>query len=345
MLSDRQLAIFKLLVDLYTETEMPVGSNTLMKNGINASSATIRNELVRLEDMGLIQKVHSSSGRMPSIEGYRFYVDYLLKPTNPPVDERYEIKKLLDRPYNATDEILALSAEILSDLTNYTAFSLGPDVKDKRLTDFRLIQLNRSQLIAILVTDKGSVESQVFAVPAMITAEDLEKMTRVITERLVGKSLVTVYQQLRTEIPLVLQRYFSNSSDMLALFGHVFHQLFDEDVYISGGMNLLDTTDMTNVEQFKSLYSFLNDREQITELILPSQSNQAIRIGDELGNLLLKDMSLITATYHVTNHGSGVIALLGPTTMSYSRLLGLIDTLTVEVSGQLETYYRNLDMS
>ncbi|MGY3766890.1 heat-inducible transcriptional repressor HrcA [Vagococcus vulneris] len=343
MLSDRQLRIFKLLVDLYTDTKSPIGSNTLKKNGIDASSATIRNELVKLEDLGLIQKVHSSSGRMPSIEGYRYYVDNLLQPSQLAIDEQYEIRQLMNKPFNAADEILSLSAEILSNVTNYTAFSLGPDIKDRTLTDFKLIQLNPYQLIAILITDMRSVESQVFTVPSILSADDLTKMTNLINERLVGRDLVTVYQLLKTEIPLILQRYFANSADMLKLFDTVFAQLFDEEVYVSGGINLLDAISTTEVSQFKSLYSFLNNRDQIVELILPSQRHQVIRIGDELDNFLLKDMSLITTTYTVQSHGSGVIALLGPTAMSYTRLLGLLDTVSQQVSENLEDYYRSVD--
>lgn len=345
MLSERQLAIFNLLVNLYTDTGFPVGSNTLMKNGIKASSATIRNDLVKLEDLGLIQKVHSSSGRIPSEEGYRFYIDNLMKPSVIPFEEQYKIRQLFNREYSATNEIIEVSAKILSDLTNYTAFSLGPEVKDRKLTSFKIIPLNSRQLIAIIVTDKGYVESQVFTVPEEVTASDIEKMINIINDRLIGKSLLTVYHQLRTEIPLILQRYFTNSSNMLLLFEDVFHQVFDDQIYVSGGMNLLDSGSLEDVSEFKSIYSLFTDTERLSELILPGESEIEIKVGNEINNELLTNMSLVTASYQVSDHGNGVVALLGPTSMSYAKMMGLLNVFKIELSDHLESHYRSLGSS
>lgn len=345
VLSQRQLNILHLLVKLYTETGLPVGSKTLMNHGINASSATIRNDLAKLEECELIQKMHSSSGRVPSIKGYRFYVDHLMKPVEMSNNEVIEIRQMLDRRYNATNEIIEQSAKILSDLTSYTAFSLGPEVKERKLTGFRIVPLNRNQLIAIIVTDQGYVESQVFSIPENISSEDIEKMIRIINDRLVGESLLTVYHKLRTEIPLVLQKYFSNSSNILYLFEEVFNQAFDDQVYISGGMNLLNSDTLTDIAEFKSIYSLFSDSDRLTEILLPDTTGVDIKIGDEIENELLLNMSLITASYEVPKHGKGVIALLGPTSMSYSKLLGLVNVFTDELSEHLDSYYRSLDGS
>ncbi len=332
-----------MLVKIYTDTGVPVSSKTLMNHGISASSATIRNDLVKLEELGLIQKMHSSSGRVPSIKGYRFYVDHLMTPVEMTSHEVVKIRQLLNRRYNATNEIIEQSAKILSELTSYTAFSLGPEVKERKLTGFRIVPLNRNQLIAVIVTDQGYVESQVFSIPDDISSEDIEKMTRIINDRLVGESLLTVYHKLRTEIPLVLQKYFSNSSNVLYLFEEVFNQAFDDQVYISGGMNLLNSDALTDIAEFKSIYSLISDSDKLTEILLPDKTGIDIKIGNEIENELLLNMSLITASYEVPEHGKGVIALLGPTSMSYSKLLGLVDVFTDELSGHLDSYYRSLD--
>ena len=314
-----------MLVKIYTETGVPVSSKTLMNHGINASSATIRNDLAKLEEFELIQKMHSSSGRVPSIKGYRFYVDHLMTPVEMTNHEVIKIRQMLNQRYNATNEIIEQSAKILSDLTSYTAFSLGPEVKERKLTGFRIVPLNRNQLIAIIVTDQGYVESQVFSIPNDISSEDIEKMIRIINDRLVGENLLTVYHKLRTEIPLVLQKYFSNSSNVLYLFEEVFNQAFDDQIYISGGMNLLNSEVLTDVAEFKSIYSLISDSDKLTEILLPDTTGIDIKIGDEIENELLLNMSLITASYEVPEHGKGVIALLGPTSMSYSKLLGLVN--------------------
>ncbi|MFW7432964.1 heat-inducible transcriptional repressor HrcA [Vagococcus carniphilus] len=343
MLSERQLNILHMLVKIYTETGVPVSSKTLMNHGINASSATIRNDLAKLEEFELIQKMHSSSGRVPSIKGYRFYVDHLMTPVEMTNHEVIKIRQMLNQRYNATNEIIEQSAKILSDLTSYTAFSLGPEVKERKLTGFRIVPLNRNQLIAIIVTDQGYVESQVFSIPNDISSEDIEKMIRIINDRLVGENLLTVYHKLRTEIPLVLQKYFSNSSNVLYLFEEVFNQAFDDQIYISGGMNLLNSEVLTDVAEFKSIYSLISDSDKLTEILLPDTTGVDIKIGDEIENELLLNMSLITASYEVPEHGKGVIALLGPTSMSYSKLLGLVNVFKDELSGHLDSYYRSLE--
>lgn len=345
ILSERQLNILHLLVKIYTETSVPVGSKTLMNQGIKASSATIRNDLAKLEELELIEKTHSSSGRIPSIKGYRFYVDHLMKPTEVSTKDLAMIRQHLNRRFHATNQIIEQSAKILSELTSYTAFSLGPEVKERKLTGFRIVPLNRSQLIAIIVTDQGYVESQVFTIPESVTSEDLEKMIRIINDRLVGESLLTVYHKLRTEIPLVLQKYFTNSTNVLYLFEEVFNQAFDDQVYISGGMNLLNSESLTDISEFKSIYSLISDTDQLTEILLPDSSGVEIKIGNEIDNELLLNMSLITATYEVPEHGNGVIALLGPTNMSYSKLHGLVKVMTSELTGHLDSYYRSLDDS
>ncbi|MDT2838956.1 heat-inducible transcriptional repressor HrcA [Vagococcus carniphilus] len=343
MLSERQLNILHMLVKIYTETGVPVSSKTLMNHGINASSATIRNDLAKLEEFELIQKMHSSSGRVPSIKGYRFYVDHLMTPVEMTNHEVIKIRQMLNQRYNATNEIIEQSAKILSDLTSYTAFSLGPEVKERKLTGFRIVPLNRNQLIAIIVTDQGYVESQVFSIPNDISSEDIERMIRIINDRLVGENLLTVYHKLRTEIPLVLQKYFSNSSNVLYLFEEVFNQAFDDQIYISGGMNLLNSEVLTDVAEFKSIYSLISDSDKLTEILLPDTTGIDIKIGDEIENELLLNMSLITASYEVPEHGKGVIALLGPTSMSYSKLLGLVNVFKDELSGHLDSYYRSLE--
>lgn len=343
MLTERQLNILRLLIQTYTSTGVPVGSKTLMNEGIKASSATIRNDLGLLEELGLIEKTHSSSGRIPSVEGYRFYVDNLLQPSTVSSRDLSLIKGSFGQEFSAIDDIIKRSAEILSDLTSYTAFSLGPDVKDRRLTGFRMVPLNSQQIMAIIVTDKGNVESQVFNIPEDVSNEDLEKMIQLINDTLVGEPLLTVYQKLRTEIPLLLQQYFHTPAGVMNLFNEILGHAFEERVYVGGQMNLLDFDVMTDLSQFKSVYSLMDNPDQLTELISPADSDIDIRIGHEINNDLLENMSLITASYDVAGHGKGTIALLGPTNMSYSKVLGLVDAFRQELSQELTEYYRLLD--
>lgn len=343
MLTARQKDILRLIIQNYTSTGQPVGSKKLMEDGIQSSSATIRNEMKALEEYGLLQKTHSSSGRIPSMEGYRYYVDHLLNPTRAKREEIQLIRRSFKQDYHEINDIIQQSAEILSELTSYTAFSLGPDMKDRKLTGFRIIPLNDRQIIAVIVTDHGNVESQVFSIPATMSGEDLEKMVRIINDKLIGDPLLTVYHKLRTEIPMILHKYFQSTEGVLSLFEAILGQAFEDKVYVSGKMNLLDYDSQQDVNQFKSMYSFMKDVDELTQLLVPSDSNIHIRIGSEIGNDLLNNMSMIQASYEIEGHGRGTIALLGPTSMPYSRMLGLVEAFRGELSGRLADYYRSID--
>lgn len=318
----------------------------MMEDGVKSSSATIRNEMKALEEHGLLLKTHSSSGRVPSMAGYRYYVDHLLKPTEVDSGEVNLIRQSFGTEFREINDIIEQSAKILSELTSYTAFSLGPEVKERKLTGFRMVPLNDRQIIAIIVTDKGNVENQVFAIPASVTSEDLEKMTKIINDKLVGQPLLTVYHRLRTEIPMILHRYFQTPEGMMNLFDSMLGNIFEEKVYVSGRLNLLDFDGGLDNSQLKSVYSFMKNTEELTHLLDMQEDSElpiSFKIGSEIGNNLLDNMSMITATYEVAGHGKGTIALLGPTSMPYSKMFSLVDVFRNELASQLGSYYRFLD--
>ena len=343
MLTERQLNILRLIIQIYTATSIPVGSKTLMNEGIKTSSATIRNDMSALEELGLIEKTHSSSGRVPSVKGYRFYVDNLLQPDTISNQDLSKIQASFGQQYHAINEIIEKSAKILSELTSYTAFSLGPEVNERRLTGFRIVPLNNHQLMAIIVTDRGNVESQVFTIPENVSSQDIEKTVKIINDKLVGQPLMTVYQKLRTEIPMILQKHYQTPAGIMFLFDSMLGHAFEDRVFVGGKMNVLDFDVLHDISEFKSVYSLMDNTDQLTSLITPVDDGIGIRIGHELNNELLEKMSLITASYEVTGHGKGTIALLGPTNMSYAKMFGLVDAFRVELARELANYYRALD--
>lgn len=343
LLTERQENILRLIIQNYTNLGQPVGSKKLMEDGIEVSSATIRNEMKTLEEYGFLAKTHSSSGRVPSITGYRYYVDHLLTPSQINREEVHLIRHSFNMEFHEINEIIQQSANILSTLTSYTAISLGPDVKERKLTGFRIVPLNNRQVIAIIVTDKGNVENQIFTIPKYLSSEDLEKMVRIINEKLIGQPLLTVYHRLRTEIPMILHKYFQTTDGVLDLFDGMLNHIFEDKVFVGGRMNLLDFEQNQDVERFKSMYSFMKNSENLNQLLAPRDGAIKIRIGSELGDERLNNMSIIQASYDIEGHGDGVIALLGPTSMPYSKMFGLIDVFRQELALTLADYYRSLD--
>ena len=345
LLTERQGEILRVIIQNYTTTGQPVGSKTLMEGGIAASSATIRNEMKLLEELELLSKTHSSSGRIPSMKGYRYYVDHLLSPVQAHPNEIQRIRQEFGQEFHEINDIIQQSAEILSSLTSYTALALGPDVNERRLTSFKIVPLNHRQVVAIIVTDKGNVENRVFTLPSHIRSEELEVMIRIINDRLIGEPLITVYHRLRTEIPIILHKYFQTTEGILDLFDRMLNHLFEEKIYVGGQMNLLDFEGSQDKVQFKSMYSFMKNSEELTQLLAPRNTMIQIKIGSELGHELLENMSLIQASYDIQGHGKGTIALLGPANMPYSKMFGLVDVFRRELAVTLADYYRILDSS
>jgi heat-inducible transcriptional repressor len=324
----------------------PIGSKRLMEEGVNASSATIRNDMSFLEEYGLLQKNHTSSGRIPSLQGFRYYVDHLLEVDVLSNEQLSMIHNSLQEQFSEICELVQRSARILSDLTNYAAVVFSLDFRSQTLIDFWIMMLNAHQALVVIITDSGPVENNVITLPYGVFRDDLDVLTEVIHERLLGESMISVYGKLRTEFPMILQRYFADPQRMIYLLEILWKDAFAEDVYVSGCMNLLDYDFIHTPLEFKHLYSFFGDLKQVARLVKETKKNidgLGIRIGEELGNELFANMSLLTLNYDVEEHGSGVLAILGPANMHYNKILGLLYAFKEELSSRLTEYYRYLD--
>ncbi|GAX01738.1 heat-inducible transcriptional repressor HrcA [Secundilactobacillus silagei] len=343
-LTDRQNMILKAIVRDYTSSGVPVGSKALAAQlPMHVSSATVRNEMAALEELGLIAKTHSSSGRIPSVKGYRYYVDHLVQPDPIKANDIDIIKSSLEGQFLKIDEIIETSAKILSNLTSYTAFSLKPEHKQSRLSGFRLVPLGKRQVMAVLVTDNGDVESQTFNITSKITGDQLEAVVRLINDQLVGKPLDEVLTALKSDIPMQVAHYLQQPEGFLKIFGDVLTKAAQERFYVGGRLNLLNFSDSNDVDELKSLYTLMDHSDDMADVLGQPTDHIQVKIGSEMTNDILKDYSLITATYDAGNHGTGVIALLGPTRMPYSRMIGLVGAFRQELAQRLIDYYRYFD--
>ncbi len=340
VLTERQLLILEAVIRNYTEAGQPIGSKTLQQQlPVHVSSATIRNEMAVLEQQGYIAKEHSSSGRIPSLKGYRYYVDNLMKPSKLDRNALYDIRNSFGNEFQKIDEILATSAKILSDLTSYTAISLKPEAKDLRLEGFRLVELGNQQVMVILVTSDGTVESQTFTMPSGISGSELEAVIRLINDKVVGLPLRQVIVRLNECLPL-LNRYLHQPAGFIDVFGNILSRVAKEQVYVGGKMNLLDFSKDASLEQIKSLYSLVDQTQGIGSLVDSTKDGISIKLGDELPSILLQNYSLISATFDDGNHGQGTIAILGPTNMPYSKMIGLITVFRDELAKRINDYYQ-----
>ncbi|MBP2058946.1 heat-inducible transcriptional repressor [Lactobacillus colini] len=348
MLTERQELILKTIIQDFTTSHEPVGSKTVMNQlPIKVSSATIRNEMAALEEKGLLEKTHSSSGRIPSSAGYRYYLDNLVDPVKIPNSVYNRIIYQLDQPFNQVNEIVQEAAKILSDLTNYTAFAASPETYDALITGFRIVPLSEHQVMAILVTDDGNVKNQVYTLSHHSNGEEIEKAVRLINDQLTGKPLSSVSSDLLHKIANhLLSR--GSAVEILDLLQDVVKDAASEQMYVDGQINLLNDYHHNDVAKIKSLYEMFDQSDEIYRLIglVPKQESDdkkkgkvQVTLGPDLPSDLLKNYSLLTAQYSVGKYGKGTIALLGPTNMPYSQMIGLLDYFRNELARKLLDYY------
>jgi len=343
MLTQRQLLILYKIIEHFTEDDQPVSSKTLVDEGfVAASSATIRNEMSVLEELDYIQKVHSSSGRVPSVKGYRFYVDHLLRPKNVRENEKMRIRDTMDSHIFQMSDVFYQSAQLLSELTNYTAIVLGPQSNLNTLTGFKIVPLNSKQMMLVLQLDNYEVQNMLFKIPYGLKPEHVKQVTDFINKNLVGESLTTVYYALRNDLPKMFEKYLAMNWNVTEMLEKTLRRSNQEQMFVSGKMNLLDFMEDMELRQVKDLYNLLDNEGTLITLfnsLYDEEETIDIRIGNELEHRLFEPFSLITVPYSDDHFGGGFIAVLGPTNMTYDSTLGAIQLLREELLDKLEDFY------
>lgn len=343
MLTARQIVILESIIHFFTNEGEAVSSQAIAnKTSIGASSATIRNEMSVLEKNGFIQKTHLSSGRIPSLKGYRFYIDHLMKPEQLSDESISHISKELSSHFQEIDDLVHQSAQVLSELTNYTAIVLGPKVQESQLTDFRLVMINSHQVMAIMETNNHTIKSIVFRPSHNVSRSEIDKLSHILNQHLVGQLLTQVLTKMQTEIPFIVRRYLGDVGPLLNSIQNSLMQANQNQLHVSGKNNLFDLTDELSMDQLRELFDlFENQDYHLSQLFNYSNQGINIRLGNELNDRRFNNLSLITADYSVGGFGNGVIAIIGPTYMPYSKTLGVIEGFRLELTDVLLNYYIN----
>jgi heat-inducible transcriptional repressor len=342
VLTDRQLLILQVIVDDFIRSAQPVGSRSLSKkNEISFSSATIRNEMADLEELGFIEKTHTSSGRVPSEKGYRYYVDHLLPPQVLNQKDISIIQSIFAEKIYEFEKIIQKSAKILSDLTNYTSIVLGPAVSINKLKKIQIIPLNTETAVAIFVTDTGHVENRTFYLPSAIDVSDLEKTVNILNERLAGVPLEELNNKIYKEVAMLLKQHIHNYDFMLQTISDSFKMTANEKLFFGGKTNMLSQPEFHDVSKIRNLLTMIDQEEWLYDLIREDSEGIYVKIGRENKNSAMENCSLITATYSVGAEQLGTIAILGPTRMEYSRVISLLKILSRDLTDVLTKLYQN----
>ncbi|GGA68772.1 heat-inducible transcriptional repressor HrcA [Ornithinibacillus halotolerans] len=341
MLTDRQLLILQVIIDDFIESAHPVGSRAISKKDeISYSAATIRNVMADLEEMGYIEKTHSSSGRVPSQKGYRYYVDHVIAPTIKEGNLSI-MKDLIRDEFIDFEKLVQKSAEVLSDLTNYTSIILGPELFETKVKQLQIVPISDYSAVAILVTDSGHVEHRSFTIPEDISPSDLEKLVNILNERLKGVSLARLPQVITTEVVSLMKVYVRDFEKSFNYLQSAFFQEQPVKLYIGGITNLLTQPEFNDINKVRSFYQMMENEDQVVNLLKTPQHGIRVSIGNENKLDEIKDFSLITASYQLGNEQKGTIALLGPTRMEYRKVITLLNSLSNEMTDALYLWYKN----
>lgn len=320
MLTDRQNQILKLIITEYIKSARPVGSNLICKE-LKCSSATIRNEMASLEELGLLEKTHTSSGRVPSEQGYRYYVDHLMKPKELNGEDMLKLQIIFNNQQLELNDYLSESLKLIADMTNYTSIVLGGTSHDNKLKEISVVPIDNESLIVIVVTDKGHVENKKITLKN-VSHEEIRKTVNLINDLIVGTPIDEVSSKLEFEIKPIIGRYVKEHEIVYNTFYQVFKDFSSKNVNVVGKNNILKQPEFNSVDKIKDIFGKLDNEEQIINSIEEENNDIKIYIGKE--NNLDEEVTVIKTKYH-TDDQEGTIAIVGPKRMDYDRVVTLLE--------------------
>ena len=323
MISKRQEDLLKVIVEDYIKTARPIGSKSICKR-LNCSSATIRNEMSALEDLGLLEKTHTSSGRIPSEKGYRYYVDNIMKPRELSGEDMLKLQTIFRNQSLVLTDAITKSMEIVSELTSYAAVVLGSSSSDNRVNRVEAVPLDTNHLIAVIITDKGHVEHKNMFIEDMVSINEIKKTVDLINKLVVGTPLDEVPSKLEFEIKPIIAKYVEQHEVLYNAFYNAFSDFSNEvnaNIKLSGTSNILMQPEFDDTDKIREIISKFDNKEMINN-IKASDEGINIYIGSE--NEFDDDVTIIKTKYNIDGE-EGTIALIGPKRMEYDRVISLID--------------------
>lgn len=321
MITERQQQLLKLIVENYIKTAKPVGSKALC-DIMNCSSATIRNEMAALESEGMLEKTHSSSGRVPSDKGYRYYVDNIMQAKELTGEDMLKLQTIFRNNSLVLSEAIEKSMEIVSELTNYTAVVLGNASENNRVVKIEAVPTSSHTMTAIVITDKGHVENRNVTIKETVSQAEIKQTVDIINRLIVGTPLSEVGKALEFEVKPIIGKYVKQHKALYDAFYTAFNDFaVHPDIKVSGKAKLLGSPEFDDITKVRNILSKFEDYNLIRN-ISTTEDGINIHIGSE--NMIDDDISIIK-TYYTKDGVEGTIALIGPKRMEYNRAEALLN--------------------
>ena len=336
-MDERRNNLLKEIVEVYIKTAKPVGSKALCSK-FNCSSATIRNEMAILEDLGYIEKNHVSSGRVPSELGYRYYVEHLMEAEKITGSDMLKLQKIFANNELELSDAITKCMEIISDITNYTSVVLGKSSADNNLLQVSIIALNDSQVVAVVCTDKGNVENKMFNLPSNINVNEIIKTSEIINKMLVGTPINEVSGRMETKVKPVIKRQIRQYETVYNIFYDAFNDFVSNNssIHVSGRAKIFEQPEYNDVAELKRLANKLEDAnfiEKVSQADEDDENEVKIYIGDE--SEFDPNVTIIRKKYHI-NGEDGTIAVIGPKRMDYGRIVSLLEYVDEKLDSRKE---------
>ncbi len=341
-LDDRKLKILKAIISNYLETGEPVGSRTISKyTDLNLSSATIRNEMADLEELGLIMQPHTSAGRIPTDKGYRLYVDRMMVEKD---TEMEEMKTQLLERVDKMESLLKQVAKVLAYNTNYATLVTAPQYQNSKLKFIQLSQVDARQLLAVIVVDGNVIKNKLMQVERMLENDEILKLNVLLNTFLQGASLQDINLEMIQTIKTQAGEFADIMEKVFQGIAEAIHEADQVEIYTSGTTNMLKYPELGNIEQTTKLLEALEERQGLDELIDESMNVEnpngiQVYIGEEAPVSNMKDCSIVTATYELAEGARGTIGIIGPKRMDYQKVVSTLKNLT----GELDTIFKKKD--
>ena len=323
-MGERLNEILKEIVESYVKNVKPVGSKSLCEK-FNLSSATIRNDMAYLESLGFLEKTHTSSGRVPSEKGYKYYVDNLMKPKEITADDYLKLTTILNNKELNLSNAITKAMEIIADLTNYTSVVLGHASDNNTLKQISIVPIDERRIVAVVITSSGHVENKNVLIPENINIKEIVKTCEIINKELVGTPINEVAERLEFEIKPVIKDAIEKYEQVYNMFYKTFKDMTinNDDIFFGRKTNILKQPEYNEVSKIKEMISKLEDVDLVKK-IETDEKEVNIYIGDETE--FDSNVTIVKSSYNVGNE-SGTIAIIGPKRMEYERVVTLLNFL------------------
>ncbi len=339
-MDERKIKILQAIINDYINTAEPVGSRTIAKKyDLGISSATIRNEMADLEDMGYLEHLHSSSGRKPSDKGYRLYVDKLMQLPQLSIEEENMIKgQLLHTALFEVDKIVKQATQLLSELTKLTCIVRTPSSYMSYIKSIQLVNVDSNNVLAVIITDTGLIKNTIIRVKKSISSEMLVRLSSLLNARLKNLTIEEINLVVINNIKIDLANYEEIFDAIIPALYESLNSPQSSEIYLEGTTNIFNYPEYNDIERAREFLYLLNNKDNIKGL-LANTNSISISIGGENFIEGAKDCSIVSGIYSIGERPLGAIGVIGPTRIPYSKVVSLLTKIVKEINDTLNQSY------